>query len=210
MKKKAILQSLMAHQNGAMAAQNGGSMCPPSSPPPSLLSRLWSSLRLQRSKRPVIPSSSKTLMIQRTQSERRIVSNGNNNQSNNGCIIKERPKQLQPSIRSKDLKDNNGSLRGSSRRPLAAQELHNNHHLGNKFHENGQASPILSRPRTPKPAPRFSLNNSLTTTTTTGSKPNNLRSKRHRPGYRLHTLGVKVRNMKMDFNTRGTWRRVGQ
>ena len=26
----------------------------------------------------------------------------------------------------------------------------------------------------------------------------------------LSTLGVKVRNMKMDFNTRGTWRRVEQ
>ena len=24
------------------------------------------------------------------------------------------------------------------------------------------------------------------------------------------TLGVKVRNLKMDFNTGGTWRRVGQ
>ena len=152
-KKKAVLQSLMA--------QNG-SMCPPS-PPPSLLSRLWSSLRLQRSQRPAIPSA---MMIQRTQSERRIVSNGN--QNNIGCI-KERPKQLQPSIRS-SLKDNG---RRAGRRPLA-QELHSNKY------ENGQASPISSRPRTPKPAPRFSLNNSLTTMT--ASKPNNLRSKRHRPG----------------------------
>ena len=25
-----------------------------------------------------------------------------------------------------------------------------------------------------------------------------------------YSLGVKVRNMKMDFNTRGTWRRVGK
>ena len=25
-----------------------------------------------------------------------------------------------------------------------------------------------------------------------------------------YNLGVKVRNMKMDFNTAGTWRRVGQ
>ena len=26
----------------------------------------------------------------------------------------------------------------------------------------------------------------------------------------VHIIGVKVRNMKMDFNTGGTWRRVGQ
>ena len=28
--------------------------------------------------------------------------------------------------------------------------------------------------------------------------------------YDYTTLGVKVRNIKMDFNTGGTWRRVGQ
>ena len=28
--------------------------------------------------------------------------------------------------------------------------------------------------------------------------------------YQVHILGVKVRNMKMDFNTRDTWRGVGQ
>ena len=26
----------------------------------------------------------------------------------------------------------------------------------------------------------------------------------------IHTVSVKIRNMKMDFKTRGTWRRVGQ
>ena len=30
------------------------------------------------------------------------------------------------------------------------------------------------------------------------------------PEYILYILGVKVRNMKMDFNTGGTWRRFGQ
>ena len=199
-KKKAILQSLMAQPNGV------DSKCPPplppastSPPPPSLLSRLWSSLRLQKSQRPtIIPPtpSSNASTIQRTQSERRVVSNGNTNNHQNdieGLCIKERPtkKQLQnqPSIRTWSTGNNDNGIRRKGG-PLAAQELHSisdHHHydhLGNKY-ENGQASPILSsaRPRTPKPAPRFSLNNSLTTmTSSTGSKPNNLRSKRFRPG----------------------------
>ena len=200
-KKKAILQSLMAQPNGV------DSKCPPPlppastspPPPPSLLSRLWSSLRLQKSQRPtIIPPtpSSNASTIQRTQSERRVVSNGNTNNHQNdieGLCIKERPttKQLQnqPSIRTWSTGNNDNGIRRKGG-PLAAQELHSisdHHHydhLGNKY-ENGQASPILSsaRPRTPKPAPRFSLNNSLTTmTTSTGSKPNNLRSKRFRPG----------------------------
>ena len=202
-KKKAILQSLMAQPNGV------DSKCPPPlppastspPPPPSLLSRLWSSLRLQKSQRPtIIPPtpSSKASTIQRTQSERRVVSNGNNtnNHQNDieGLCIKERPttKQLQnqPSIRTWSTGNNDNGIKRAGRRkggPIPAQELHSisdHHHydhLGNKY-ENGQASPILSsaRPRTPKPAPRFSLNNSLTTMT--ASKPNNLRSKRHRPG----------------------------
>ena len=204
MKKKAILQSLMAQPNGV------DSKCPPplppastSPPPPSLLSRLWSSLRLQKSQRPtIIPPtpSSNASTIQRTQSERRVVSHGNTNNHQNdieGLCIKERPttKQLQnqPSIRTWSTGNNDNGIKRAERRkggPIPAQELHSisdHHHydhLGNKY-ENGQASPILSsaRPRTPKPAPRFSLNNSLTTTTTsTGSKPNNLRSKRFRPG----------------------------
>ena len=198
-KKKAILQSLMAQPNGV------DSKCPASTspPPPSLLSRLWSSLRLQKSQRPtIIPPtpSSNASTIQRTQSERRVVSNGNTNNHQNvdieGLCIKERPttKQLQnqPSIRTWSTGNNDNGIKRGRRKggPLAAQELHSisdHHHydhLGNKY-ENGQASPILSsaRPRTPKPAPRFSLNNSLTTmTTSTGSKPNNLRSKGFRPG----------------------------
>ena len=188
-----------------MAQPNGvDSKCPASTspPPPSLLSRLWSSLRLQKSQRPtIIPPtpSSNASTIQRTQSERRVVSNGNTNNHQNdieGLCIKERPttKQLQnqPSIRTWSTGNNDNGIKRGRRKggPLAAQELHSisdHHHydhLGNKY-ENGQASPILSsaRPRTPKPAPRFSLNNSLTTmTTSTGSKPNNLRSKRFRPG----------------------------
>ena len=194
-----------------MAQPNGvDSKCPPplppastSPPPPSLLSRLWSSLRLQKSQRPtIIPPtpSSNASTIQRTQSERRVVSNGNTNIHQNDIerlCIKERPttKQLQnqPSIRTWSTGNNDNGIKRAGRRKegsLAAQELHSisgHHHydhLGNKY-ENGQASPILSsaRPRTPKPAPRFSLNNSLTTmTTSTGSKPNNLRSKRFRPG----------------------------
>ena len=187
-KKKAILQSLMAQPNGV------DSKCPPPlppastslPPPPSLLSRLWSSLRLQKSQRPtIIPPtpSSNASTIQRTQSERRVVSNGNTNNHQNDIerlCIKERPttKQLQnqPSIRTWSTGNNDNGIKRKGG-PLGD-------HLGNKY-ENGQASPILSsaRPRTPKPAPRFSLNNSLTTmTTSTGSKPNNLRSKRFRPG----------------------------
>ena len=184
----------MAHPNGV------DSKCPPplppastSPPPPSLLSRLWSSLRLQKSQRPtIIPPtpSSNASTIQRTQSERRVVSNGNTNIHQNdieGLCIKERPttKQLQnqPSIRTWSTGNNDNGIRRKGG-PLAAQDHHHYDHLGNKY-ENGQASPILSsaRPRTPKPAPRFSLNNSLTTmTTSTGSKPNNLRLKRFRPG----------------------------
>ena len=183
MKKKAILQSLMAQPNGV------DSKCPASTspPPPSLLSRLWSSLRLQKSQRPtIIPPtpSSNASTIQRTQSERRVVSNGNNTNNHQNDIegrlcIKERPttKQLQnqPSIRTWSTGNNDNGIKRERRKGGP---------LGNKY-ENGQASPILSsaRPRTPKPAPRFSLNNSLTTmTTSTGSKPNNLRSKRFRPG----------------------------